>query len=615
MKEQANHLSRGYALIFPVLLFLYPLRHIWLGVELTDSAYSAGNYRFLDQMNPMWLFSTYLANKTGAFLTNMPFGNILIGLNAYTALCISITALIVYFSLTNIVKMRKGIVFLAEIVAISLCWCPTTILYNYMTYLFFQGAVILLYIGLVKEKRIFLFGAGVLLGWNVLVRFPNIMEIILIVVVWYYAWLVQKRLKDVIQETAISILGFFCGAGLILFQIAIQYGLETYINAIAELLQMPSDASDYSLYSMILTPILDYKASARWLLSMILMCVVMSLLFRILQGKFEILKKILCIMAIIALFGWWYKLGVFNVKYYTYESMFQWVAVFLMLSIIICVHDLTSSAMNRKQKIMALCVLIVVAVTPIGSNNHLYPNINNMFLILPFSFTRIYQAFTGRMQGDYFESGWLADSNCKIGRITFSSFPVKAMLCLFIAVFCIQCMGFGIVFTFRDGMSGQKRDTKVENNAILNGMVTNKELAEELDGLTTFVEQEGLQNKKVILYGQIPGIAYYLDMQPALSTSWPDLRSYSLDVFEEDLQKISDGLDVTSSDTDRPVIIVSAKIDAYLTDDAEGMGITGVTQSDLEGYLADQKLQDLGQFIQKYNYTEVYTNTGFAVFE
>ena len=53
-----NKKKKWYLPLLTALLVLYPLRHIWLGVELTDSAYSAGNYLYLEKMNPMWLFST-----------------------------------------------------------------------------------------------------------------------------------------------------------------------------------------------------------------------------------------------------------------------------------------------------------------------------------------------------------------------------------------------------------------------------------------------------------------------------------------------------------------------------------------------------------------------------
>ena len=127
-----------YLPLLTVLLVLYPLRHIWLGVELTDSAYSAGNYLYLEKMNPMWLFSTYLANKVGAVLVRFPFGKTMMGLNACTALFISVVAAACFLFLVHMRKMPVWLAFCGEVLAISLCWCPTTILYNYLTYFFFD---------------------------------------------------------------------------------------------------------------------------------------------------------------------------------------------------------------------------------------------------------------------------------------------------------------------------------------------------------------------------------------------------------------------------------------------------------------------------------------------
>ena len=41
-KEKAKKIAY---ILFLIILAVYPLRHIWLGVEVTDGGYSAGNYR------------------------------------------------------------------------------------------------------------------------------------------------------------------------------------------------------------------------------------------------------------------------------------------------------------------------------------------------------------------------------------------------------------------------------------------------------------------------------------------------------------------------------------------------------------------------------------------
>ena len=588
-------------ILFLIVLVLYPLRHIWLGVEVTDGAYSAGNYRFLDHINPMWLFATYLANVTGHFLTGLPGGDSLMGLNAYTALFISVTAAAVYLFFTRVIRANRALVFLGELLAVSLCWCPTTILYNYMTYFFFNLAIVVLYLGLVREKRILMFAAGILLGMNVLVRFPNLTEAALILALWYYGVLQRKRVKDVAQETGICLIGYLVGAGLVLLSIALRYGLPEYVAGIIRLMQMPSEASDYSAVSMVLTVLLDYKFSAKWLIHMILLagagCLI-SVLFCRAGRRFPIISlfgRAVFLGGILVLFCWWYKIGVFNIKYYTYESMFQWVAVFLLLVIFAGVYVLFSDKFTRNEKLLSSMTLILIAITPLGSNNHLYPNMNNMFLVFPFGLSLL-----GRFLKSLYEAGGIIVGKAEM---EISLFPVRAMLASFLGVMCLQCLMFGAVFTFRDGMSGQKRDTKIEKNAILNGMVTNAPLAEAVEELTEYIETEGLSDKNVILYGQIPGISYMLDMPPAISTSWPDLASYHCEVLAEDMEKLRK----QTSEAERPLIILGSGPERWIRGEE-------LTEVELVQYMINEKWFMIYDYMIEQGYERVFANGMFAVY-
>lgn len=597
-KRKANKILD---VLFLILLVLYPLRHIWLGVEVTDSAYSAGNYRFLDHINPMWLFATYLANVTGHFLTGLPGGDTLMGLNAYTALVISVTAAAVYLFFTRVIRANRALVFFGELLAASLCWCPTTILYNYMTYLFFNLAIVVLYLGLVREKRALMFAAGILLGMNVLVRFPNLTEASLILTLWYYGVLQRKRGKDVVQETGVCLAGYLAGAGLVLFSVAARYGLSEYIAGMARLMQMPSEAPDYSAVSMVLTVLLDYKFSAKWLIHMILLAgagCLFSVLFHRVGRRFPIISllgRTIFLGGILVLFCWWYRIGVFNIKYYTYESMFQWVAVFLILVIIAGIYVLFSEKFTRNEKLLSSMTLILIAMTPLGSNNHLYPNMNNMFLVFPFGLSLL-----GRFLKSLYEAGGIIAGKAEM---EISLFPVRAMLASFLGVMCLQCLMFGAVFTFRDGMSGQKRDTKIENNAILKGMVTNAPLAEAVEELTEYIEAEKLSDKSVILYGQIPGVSYMLDMPPAISTSWPDLASYHYEVMAEDMEKLRE----QTSEAERPLIILGSGPERWIRGEE-------LTEAELVQYMINEKWFMLCDYMAEQGYERVFENGMFAVY-
>ena len=186
--------------LFIVILAFYPLRHIGQGIDLWDTGYNYANFQYMgtEHMGSMWMFSTYLANVAGNWLTKLPNADTLRGMNLYTGLFVSVLALAGYFFCTRKLKMPKGIAFVGEMAAISLCWCPTALLYNYLTYVLFLSSFILLYLGLTKEKKGFLAGAGVLLGANVLVRFSNLPEMGMIVAVWAYdviVWLEERKDK------------------------------------------------------------------------------------------------------------------------------------------------------------------------------------------------------------------------------------------------------------------------------------------------------------------------------------------------------------------------------------------------------------------------------------
>lgn len=601
MINEKQKIRKTVDILFLAVLVLYPLRHVWLGVEVTDGAYSAGNYRFLDHINPMWLFGTYLANVTGHFLTGLPGGDTLIGLNCYTALFISVTAAALYLFLTKAVRMESALVFFGELLAVSLCWCPTTILYNYMTYFFFNLGLVFLYLGLVKEKRILLFAAGILLGMNVLVRFPNLTEAALILSLWYYGVLQRKRIKDVVQETGICLTGYLAGAGLVLLSVAARYGLAEYAAGIIRLMQMPAEASDYTAVSMVLTVLLDYKFSAKWLIHMIVLagagCLFSVLVCRA-GRRFRVILlfgKMIFLGGILVLFRWWYGLGVFNIKYYTYESMFQWVAVFLILVIAAGIYVLFSEKFTRNEKLLSSMTLILIAMTPLGSNNHLYPNMNNMFLVFPFGLSLFW-----RFLKNLYKAG-----SAPVGKAQteVSLFPVRAMLAAFLGVMSLQCLLFGAVFTFRDGMSGQKRDTRIEKNAVLRKMVTNAPLAEAVEGLTAYIETEGLADKSVILYGQIPGISYMLDMPPAISTSWPDLASYHYEVMAEDMKKLRE----QTSEAERPLIILGIGPERWIRGEE-------LTEMELASYMINEKWLMIYDYMVEQGYEKTFENGMFAVY-
>lgn len=595
MNEYAERLKPFYhfaeKILFPVILILFPLLKVNQGIDLTDTAYSLGNYAFFGENTVLWTLLTFLSNVLGFFFTKLPFGGTMLGMKVYSSLLISAMALLGYRFFRT--KMPAVIAFLAELSAIGMCWCPSVILYNYMTYALLLTAVILLFRGLVRKHPGCLVAAGVVLGLNTLVRFPNNgLEVLLILTLWYYGYLKKKPLAEIAKETGLCIAGYAAGFVAVLAGMMLLYGTGTLGTMIEGVFGMAGSASDYTFGEMLGMITDAYLHGAGWMAYMVL-CILPGIpFFAIQKERFPLLRKVvycICIAFLFIVLGRW---GMFNFKYYQKEAALQWGVVFLILSLGICVWMLFSRMQDCEWKLIAAMSLIVILITPLGSNNYVWPALNNLFFVAPITFWTIYRfARWGRPYLDV------------TGKVPL--FSVKAMTMAMVVAFLMQAVGIGCNYVFLDGEDGHKRDTTVEGSRILRGMKTNAANAGTLEELNIFMLENNTEyrNKKVILYGNIPGLSYYLHKAPAVYTSWADLDTNSYERLAEDLNTLNQ----TMTEENRPLVIFSEEIMAQVLDLQEN-GMAG------EGSVWEQKLKAVLDFMTVNEYQMVFENEKYAVF-
>lgn len=593
-KKNADVIFGKY--IAPVILFLYPFLGIGKGVDYTDSMYSPANFMFFTEQNNMWNFATYLANAIGFLFSKLPFGDTYLGMQIYTTLLVSIMAVGAFLFFKK--KIPAIVAFFAEFLAIGLCWCPTTILYNYLTYFFLLGGTLLFYEGVISGKKNYLIGGGVLLGMNVLVRFPNLTHMALIVALWYYGIFKKRKLGKIVTDTLWCVLGYAIGIGSVLGVICVQYGFSEYVEAINGLFTMSETASGYKPLEMLLTLKGVFMNNLNWIL-VVYIVVVAGTLFWIIAGfSFEwfMFRKGIIGVGIAAMIFYFYHAGMFDFKYnYTYTSIYQWCVVWFVFSAILMIALLFTKRIKLEDKVIAVIALISMAILPLGSNTNIFPIINNLFWIAGASLLLFYKWCKGAGGKHYF----------------------TAVKMVYIAVFTmvlVQSVGFKMNFEFRDGyatdgITKENMDTKIENNGILKGMYTTAWKQEVIDGLTLFMEEENLNGngQKLITYGNIPGVHYFLQMEPAISTAWADLDSYTL--MEEDLEAVEG----------QPVVIVSALVQACLAGDEEALEYhkTHLEQGEVsvEKTLESEKLSLLKNYIEKNQYEIIYQNEKFVVYQ
>ena len=554
-------------LIFPIMLFLYPLIKVNQGIDVSDTTYSLGNYLFFDRLEGMWVISTYLSNVVGYVLTKLPFGDTLLGMNIYTGLIVSILVLAVYQILRK--WMPEWIVFLAEIVAIGFMWIPTTILYNYLTYVLFSIGALLLYKGLVEGKTKYLVIAGICLGCNALVRVSNLAQMALVVCVWYYSYLQKETVQESLKKTGYCIVGYLIGIIPPFIGILMQYGFGGMFDMIQGLSSVQSADDSYSIVAMIFMTIKAYISTMKWVLFAVIGIFLGTVMCFYKKEWLVPVKKLLYMAGALVLLRFYWGRGMFSFRYYEdYSSMYEWGMMGLYLALFACIYLFIGKGVSIQERLLGMVSLVIIVITPLGSNNYTYQNINNLFVVAPITLYAFVKLFRRR---------YVAEKRVL-------HFPWKAMVAVLGGMILLQSAGFHSQFVFRDGMDGTKRDTVVEAPVVVKGMYTTAVNAEEISGLLLYMDGEKEIITEAVYFGDCPGLAFLTGVPAAIGSSWPDLDSYSVQQFDTDLSKL----------TRLPAIILCN------------------VEKDSAAYL--EKKDILADYMNAKHYESVYENNGYTVY-
>lgn len=639
---------------FLLILILYPFRHVNWGLDLWDTGYNYANFTYmgLEHMDSMWLFSTYLANAVGHFLTRLPFGGTLVGMNVYTGLFVSLLAVMGYLFCKKVLGIPAWIAFVGEFVAVSLCWCPTALLYNYLTYVLFLGCVILLYKGLTENKGRALFAAGICLGVNVFVRFSNLPEAAMIVAVWAYAVIEgveragaakegkqtaqgegaqgdggtlsgtkSRVLRDILAQAGRHTLWCFAGylsaLSVMLGYLHIRYGLGAYAEGIRRLFAMTDTATDYKATSMLKGMVYPYLDMLYWVehilvfvVAGMVVCGVAKLLSEhcIAIRKNAALVRLLSvgsratmILITAVMIIWLYRRKFASFLFYSYDSMYRPCVLFLMLTMLIGVVRILQKGCPKREKLISGMVVLIVLLTSLGSNNGVYPSMNNLFVAAPYTLWQSVKLIQWTWKKQEGKVRW---------RDVISLLQAKQVLCAMLVLFLVHGVGFGAMFVFAEATGVQDVSAQVSDNEVLEGVKMNPERAVYMTELTAYVKENHLQGREVILYGDIPSLSFYLQM-PSAFNPWSDLSSYSLSTMESDMQKLCRNMEQNG---ERPVIIAEKVYGIYELGGSKELNLLGMEKK-AEEIAKDEKWHLISKFMKRYGYEITFSNDKFYVWQ
>ena len=564
-----------------MILVLLPFLHVNVGIGIADQGYNLANFEAFPDMNRTWMIATLVANLIGKFFTILPFGHTMLGMNVYCTLLLSVMSALMYFILKK--EYCRYSVFAGLILAVCFSWAPKVTLYQYVSYYLFCAGAVVLVQGLRKKNRKFLFLAGVLLGINLFVRFPNALQVALIVVVLFAGIIYKSKIKDVLLDVLICIAGYGAVVLPVILMIELCWGKGSYMGMVNSLFAMTDSATAYSPFSMFYAMYNSYASNLKWFAGFFALAVIGWFVYGFLYKK--VLRIFLYVLLGIAfafiLRVYWYY-GILNMDYMTYNSVYVWGVCFLFLGILILGLSLFSRKITPEQKLYSVAVLVIIFISPLGSNNALYSNYNNLYLVAPVVLGTLASLWKNGEQSEN------KDNAHKRKVWHFSWRPIVGVASMLVSVVLLQTFLFHGFFIFGDaGMDGEAKVT-VENNRVLAGMRTTDANARMLSELTVFLTDYQVDDAECIVWGRSPLLYYAMDLDCAIGHSWPSLDSYPYEELKADLEALET----------YPVIIYEAMYYEDLKKEAPEW---------------EEKALLITSLLQSGNYSEVFRNDFYVV--
>ena len=587
MKERQNvRISQSSIqnVIVPIVLFLCSFYDVNKGVDIKDAGYSMNYFLHFDNYPGNRMISRFWSNVVGHLFSLLPGGDTWLGLSLYATSIIGLTVVIAYFVCKRVMDWRMAAV--SEIFAIFFCWNPNVILYDYMSFLLFTLGGSLLLIALEKEeKKRYYVWAGVVLGMNVFVRLPNLAEMAAIVLLWYTAFVKKWTWKQAVQRTLLCVTGYAIACVVSIASILKLYGFYELKLCVYNLFNLSQSQDNYGLVYMVTETFRIVVGYAGYLVPLILLALLLGVLLKKDERRGIVYKVIF--FGLTCGYFWLAakQFKLFNWNFQTHESVLGLACLFLLWGLVCSVLTLIVSK-SHNARIYALVFIGVFFVMPLGSNNTIYLEIMNMFLLIP-----ITVFLTANLLNEWKE---------RIPSLTGLAInnAVRVICYASAAVMMVQTIGYGMNYTFNDSI-----EVKAENYSYA-GMYSSEERIALLDEMYAFCEQEELLGKEAIFYCNAPGLSFILDMPSALESSWADWYTFSIVRFAITMEELEWDID---NGQEHPVVILSTPYDRYYR--GEDVDWAKYPES-----MIDDKAWTLNKFLRDNQYERIYVNEEFAIY-
>lgn len=572
-------------------IIIFPLLFIWQGLDFSDTGFWLTNFQqiFNDPVSITHsFFICWLTNIIGGTWVYF-FGNFgLIGIRFAEVLILYITMYLVFLILRPYIKkdiLLTGI-FIA-LIFISRFYWPN---YDTLTSLFYLLISLPLIKGLTEHKIYFLYISGFICGLNVFIRFPNILGLVLVFIIIYYGYLNKDVAKNILKNVLYYMLGFICATVIVLVIMKIIGQYDIFIISLQDLFNIShQSSSSHSIYSLLYSLIVDHLKVIFITSGFLVMMLALSAILLRKKDRYYLLTYIPISIFLFILIIFSYK----DYLFILYSFLIYFVVGILYIVLII---QLFNSDKQNEYRTLILLALLILIISPLGSNNGLGNAPYGMWLAIPISI--YYLSLIKSIKFSYLTS---YAEHSKSHYIVFNEEWIKKIKKIFMFSFIIITLVIAYRYTYRDSPD---RFTMVYpiNQPMLKYIYTTKDRAIVVQELVN--ELKKYVNKNDYLLSTEPMIYYLTDTKPYLYNSWP--LSYDVEDFNTSLER---ALKERSS---LPVIVI-AKESTESFDWPKIKTINNELIYDESRPVRNENLFSLESFIVKKQYKCIWSNSYFKI--
>ncbi|MCX7099398.1 MAG: hypothetical protein NTV43_15995 [Methylococcales bacterium] len=228
-----------------VAAFAGSMLFVWQGLDFTDMGFWLTGFQQFYTHPDSTFAVCWLTNFIGHWV-GLAFGGIVLSYKLGYVAVVTTSAMIAYRLLASqIGNSRLLAAMVLLIVFVTEGYTGNWIDYNNLTALFYLVADALLFFGLVGNRKLLVMLAGVVLGSNVFIRFPNLLGISLVSAIWLQAWVSRWTHRDTLVWSVWFLSGFALGLALIWRLIVLHGHQAIYLVGIHAIFDLATDASSH----------------------------------------------------------------------------------------------------------------------------------------------------------------------------------------------------------------------------------------------------------------------------------------------------------------------------------------------------------------------------------